>query len=74
MRKTLWIIVIIVVILVGLWLWRSRIPQPSTQGLPKLPRISETDTITKIQQDLNQINVGDIEQQFKSIDADLNGL
>ncbi len=74
MKKTLWIIIVVAVIAALAWLWQSGIYRPSTQGLPQLPRVSETDTTIQIQQDLDQIDVGDIDQQFKSIDADLNGL
>lgn len=75
MKRILWTIIIIVIILAGIWLWSSRVEeQPSTEGLPRLPEVSETDTTTRIQQDLEQIDLGDIDQQFKSIDAELNNL
>ena len=74
MKKTLWIIIIIVIVLVGGWLWKTRVQQPSTQGLPQLPAVSETDTTTQIQQDLDQIDLGDIDKEFESIDAELNSL
>lgn len=74
MRKIFWIIIVIAIIAVLAWLWRLGTYRSSTQGLPQLPRVSETDTSTQIQQDLDQIDVSDIDQQFKSIDADLNGL
>jgi len=76
MRKIVWII-IVAVIAVGAWVWfsqRSVIEEPTTEGLPQLPEVSDKDTTTQIQQDLNQIDLGDIEKQFESIDADLNNL
>ena len=39
-----------------------------------LPGVSEEDTAGKIQQDLEQIDLGDIDKEFESIDADLNNL
>lgn len=79
MSKTLWTIVIIIIVAVGAWLWylSDRIDltkEPSTEGLPQLPVVSEEDTTTQIQQDLEQIDLGDIDKQFESIDADLNNL
>ena len=75
MKKTLWIIVIIGVIIAGWWLWSSRSGQgPASEGLPLLPEVSEKDTTAVIQQNLEQIDLGDIDQEFQSIDAELNGL
>lgn len=42
--------------------------------MPQLPGVSEEDTTTRIQQDLEQLDLGDINQEFQSIDADLNSL
>lgn len=72
MRKTLWIIGAVIAIGVLWWILRSgenlELPQ-----LP-LPGVSEEDTAGKIQQDLEQIDLGDIDKEFESIDADLNNL
>ena len=80
MSKTLLIIIVIIAAIAGFWLWNSNKseeglgPIPNTQGLPQLPPVSNGDTTTQIQEDLNKIDLGDIEQQFKNIDADLNSL
>ena len=71
MKKLFWIIIIIVIILVLWWLWQQ---WGYLGNLPKLPGVSEEDTTTQIQEDLNQIDLGDINQEFQSIDADLNNL
>lgn len=62
----------------GVWYWNSKTMTEqgldlSTEGSP-LPEVSEEDTTTAIQQDLEQIDLGDIEKQFQGIDADLNNL
>ncbi|TSC90605.1 MAG: hypothetical protein G01um10142_352 [Parcubacteria group bacterium Gr01-1014_2] len=74
MPKTLLIIVIIVALaVVGYWFWQSRIQEPGS-GLPKIPQVSDEDTTKQINQDLDQINLGDIDAEFKNIDVDLNNL
>ena len=73
MKNTFWLIIAIVAIAVGYWLWNSKW-QVGTEGLPQLPAVSEEDTAAQIQQDLEQIDLGDIDQQFESIDAELNNL
>lgn len=75
MNKIIWIIVIIAVIAVGYWLWNSKWDQPGVESvLPQLPEVSEEDSTAAIQQDLEQIDLGDIEGQFQNIDAELNNL
>ncbi len=73
MKNKLWLVIAIVVIAVGYWLWNSKW-QVGTEGLPQLPAVSEEDTAAQIQQNLEQIDLGDIDQQFESIDAELNNL
>ena len=48
--------------------------EPSTEGLPQLPEVSDNDTTAQIMQDLDGINLGDINQKFEAIDAELNNL
>ncbi len=88
MRRLLWIIVVIAIIVIGFWLlssagrctgfwfWLTRctIEEPSTEGLPQLPEVSDQDTTVQIQQDLEQIDLGDINKEFETIDVDLNNL
>lgn len=71
MKKTLWIIGAIIVIVALWWLVRSG----GNLELPQLPGVSEKgDTSAEIQQGLEEINLGDIDKEFESIDADLNNL
>lgn len=63
------------VVVVGYWLWNSKWQQPGPESaLPELPAVSEEDTTTQIQQDLEQIDLGDIDAQFEAIDTELQGL
>lgn len=71
MKKTLWIIIIIIAILVLWWVWRQG---GGLGNLPQLPGVSAPDTTTKIQQDLEQVDLGDVNKEFESIDAGLNQL
>lgn len=49
-------------------------PGVSNESLFQLPEVSEEDTTAVIQQDLEQIDLGDIDEQFQGIDAELNNL
>ena len=75
-KKTLWTIIIIVIIAAGYWLWNAKWGSESLpeSALPEVPEVSQEDTTTAIQQNLEQIDLGDIEGQFQNIDANLNNL
>ncbi|OHB17867.1 MAG: hypothetical protein A2913_01150 [Parcubacteria group bacterium RIFCSPLOWO2_01_FULL_40_65] len=72
MKKIFWIILIVALAIVGYWFWQTQ--QSPDAELPQLPQVSNEDTTVQIQQDLNEINLGDIDAEFQSIDADLNNL
>lgn len=76
MNRTLWIIVIIVIVAAGWWLWNAKWQQPAVpeSALPEVPEVSQEDTTTAIQEDLEQIDLGDIDEQFEQIDAELDNL
>ncbi|MEK7537168.1 MAG: hypothetical protein AAB584_01875 [Patescibacteria group bacterium] len=81
MSKILLIIIVIIAAIAGFWLWSSNKSDegllestPSAEGLPQLPEVSEGDTTSQIQEDLDNIDLGDIDKQFENIDADLNNL
>lgn len=57
-------------VLVLWWQWQSG----DLGNLPQLPGVSEEDTTGQIQQDLEQIDLGNIDNEFESIDAELNNL
>lgn len=75
------IIIVIIAAIAGFWLWNANKseegllrPTPSAEGLPQLPPVSSGDTTSQIQEDLDKIDLGDIDEQFENIDADLNSL
>lgn len=81
MSKNLLVIIVIIAAIAGFWLWNSNRleesslePTPGTEGLPQLPEVSEGDTTSQIQADLDKIDLGDVDKQFESIDSDLNSL
>ncbi|MEK7187436.1 MAG: hypothetical protein AAB691_01150 [Patescibacteria group bacterium] len=71
------IIVIIAVILLGIVLWwsqMSNLPGPLDTGTPVSEVPPADDTTARIQADLNQVDVGDTNQEMQDIDADINTL
>ena len=73
MKTVIWII-IIAVAATGIWFLFFQQKEPSTEGLLQLPEVSDNDTTAQIMQDLDGINLGDINQEFEAIDAELNNL
>ena len=78
-QKTLLTIIIVAVVVGGIWYWDSRTmtedkPGVSNESLFQLPQITQQHTTAVIQQDLEQIDLGDIDKQFQGIDAELNNL
>lgn len=72
MKKIVWIIVIIVAVIIGLLIWSNRTNKVSAPtGAEVVPG---NDTTAAINQDLNSLDVGDINQEFQAIDAGLNQL
>lgn len=82
MNKNLLIIVVVVVlaIVVGLLFFvmspaPSPAPAPAKEaGGPVVPIIEESDSTSAISQDLEGFDLGNIDQDFESINADLNSL
>ena len=82
-QKNLIVLIIgVVVVLVGLgiWYWQSQekeIVAPSV-NIPALPEtispIMKEDSTSAINQELNSVDVGDLDKEFQTIDADLNSL
>jgi len=76
-KKLIYIfIVVIAVIAVGLWLWlnppAANAPVGGTPQGPQGNVVTESDTTSVINQDLNSITIED--PDFKNIDNDLNSL
>lgn len=77
MNTKIYIIVGLVIVMfvgVGAWLWlapakpQAVIPSPSPVAMPA------QDSTAAIFNDLNAVNFGDVDQEFKDVDADLNAL
>lgn len=77
-KSIILIIIIALAALAGWWFWQSgqlEAPQQLDTGtLPNLPEVSEEDTTGQIQDDLEQVDLGDIDAEFEDIDVDLNNL
>lgn len=84
-----WVAVIVVVLVAagfGFWFWQksSTAPTPETTGAPAAnipaptpapaPTPPKEDSTAAIEQDLNSVDVGNLDNEFQSIDADLNSL
>ena len=69
MKKTLWIVVILVVLVVAFLALKSKAPEVSA---PTADQAS--DVTSAITNDLGSIDIGGIDQEFKSIDDELNSL
>jgi len=69
-KKLLFIIAAILVIGGFWWLLRSG----KIDDLPQLPGASQEDSTAEIQKGLQEIDLGDIDKEFESIDAELNNL
>ena len=65
----IWVIVIAIVAVVIYLLMQSGTSSPSTGGTPR-----SEDTAALINKDINNIQLNDVDGDFKSIDADLSTL
>lgn len=83
-KKALVIIITLVVLLVAVWLLRSKLPVinapdaqlPSGEFSEDAGTAGDTadDQTSAINEDLEGVDLGDLEQEFKDIDEDLNTL
>jgi len=85
-KKTLILIVIVIIFLAfwGISQWQAKVPAPLAEqpASPSLggPALSETvvqpteDTTAAIQKDLESVDLGDLNKEFKDADTDIAGL
>ncbi len=71
MNKTLLIVLVLAVVVVGIWMLSSSSQAPQQQASVQQPA---NDTVAAINSDLNSINVNDLDQDFQSVNSDLNTL
>ncbi|MBI1971443.1 MAG: hypothetical protein HYS52_01170 [Candidatus Wildermuthbacteria bacterium] len=67
MNKIIIIIVIIAAVALGIWWLNSRQQETPRRGVQQ-----PNDTTQAITDDLQTLDLGDIDREFQSIDADLN--
>lgn len=76
---------IVVLIFLGIWYWlvqkKSVVPQevtptvaPSQPPAAVQPVPPKEDSVSAINQELNNLDIGNLDQEFQTIDADLNSL
>jgi hypothetical protein len=76
------IVVVIIILLVGGWYYMTQYNKPALQpeGLQQEQEqapaadISDLDTTDAIEEDLSNIDLGDLDAEFEEIDADLDTL
>jgi len=81
--------VIAILILLGIWYWLAQkkvvtpvtptpapqAPAPTAQpSAPQVPAAPKEDSVSSINQELNSIDTGSLDQEFQAIDADINSL
>ena len=67
-KKLLIAIIVIVLAAAALWWWQSQVP-----AAPSAEETGSDDTAT-ISQELDAVDLGDLDKEFQTIDADLNAL
>lgn len=72
-KKTVFITVIAGLVVLGVLIWWMRQPQaPQQTGVSPTPILD--DESAAINQDIDSIDVGSLNEEFNAIDADLQGL
>lgn len=65
MKKTLLIVIVLALVLVAVWMFTREQAQAPAE---------RPDTSSAIQQDVANIDVGDLDKEFQAIDAEINQL
>lgn len=77
MKKTILIIIILLIGGVLFWMFKSQTNIPATNIGTKIETTqqpADDAEITTINEDIESIDIGNIDQEFKEIDMDLQGL
>lgn len=73
MKKALLASAVIAALALTAWLLWGSPNQPSEQA-QNLPQMQAPDTAAGIQKDIESVQVNDLDQEFKAVDADINQL
>jgi uncharacterized protein YxeA len=77
MKKIIYIAVVVVLIILAVIIWeRMAIPVAAPASAPGANAVSPTssDSVQAIQSDINNVSVGNVDQQFQGIDQGINSL
>lgn len=76
MKKTIIIIVILAIVGVIFWMLKSKTNAPATESINTTTTQNQADDtgITAINKDIDSIDIGNTDQEFKDIDTDLKAL
>ena len=77
MKKIILIIVILAIIVIGFMLFRTKTQEVADDAneTDALKEIIENDTVGAIEKDFgDEINIGDTNEEFKSLESDLQSL
>lgn len=61
----------------GIWYWqiqKSKTSIPSSVVIPAAQPMAKEDSISVVNQELNNIDIGGLDKEFQAIDTDLNSL
>ena len=67
----------IVLVGLGIWYWqiqKSKTAIPSSVVIPATQSTAKEDSVSAVNQELNNIDIGGLDKEFQAIDTDLNSL
>lgn len=76
MKKIIYIIIFIVLVIVAVLIWRRIAIAPTPASAPAAGAVNPaaTESAQAIQNDANNVSVGNVDSQFQSIDQGINSL
>lgn len=76
MKKTILIIAILAIVGVIFWMFKSKPNTPEMESITTKTTQNQADDtgISAINKDIDSIDIGSTDQEFKNIDTDLNAL
>ena len=76
MKKTIIVIIILLIAGAVFWMFKSKTNAPATEttNVPTTQNQADDTEITTINSDIESIDIGNTDQDFKDINTDLQGL